>query len=69
MFLGTWELLLIVLLFVLIFGARRIPELMKGLGQGVKSFKDGMSEVEKEINTVDDKSVKKDPETKSEEKK
>lgn len=40
---GTPELILIILVFVLLFGAKKIPELMKGLGQGVKSFKDGMN--------------------------
>ncbi len=42
--LGTQELLLIALIVLLLFGAKRIPELMKGLGQGVKSFKEGMKE-------------------------
>ena len=46
---GTWEIVLIVLVFLLLFGGRKIPELMKGLGKGVKSFKEGMNEVEKEI--------------------
>lgn len=39
---GTPELLLIALVFLLLFGGKKIPELMKGLGKGVKSFKDGM---------------------------
>lgn len=47
---GTWEIVAIVLLVVLLFGGKKIPELMKGLGKGVKSFKEGMSEVEKEVN-------------------
>ena len=46
---GTWEIVLIVLVILLLFGGRKIPELMKGLGKGVKSFKEGMNEVEKEI--------------------
>ena len=45
LFIGTWELILIILIFVLIFGGKKIPELMKGLGKGVKSFKDGMNDV------------------------
>lgn len=49
--LGTPEIVLIVLLFLLLFGAKRIPELMKNMGKGVKSFKEGMKEVQKEINT------------------
>lgn len=47
---GTWEIVAIVLLVVLLFGGKKIPELMKGLGKGVKSFKEGMNEVEKEMN-------------------
>ncbi len=49
-FLGTWEIVLIALVVVLIFGGKKIPELMKGLGKGVKSFKQGMREIEDEIN-------------------
>lgn len=41
--LGTWEIILIALVILLIFGGRKIPELMKGLGKGVKSFKDGLN--------------------------
>lgn len=43
MFLGTWEIIIIVLVVLLLFGGKKIPELMKGLGKGVKSFKDGMN--------------------------
>ena len=39
---GTQELLLILLVALLLFGGKKIPELMKGLGKGVKSFRDGM---------------------------
>ena len=41
--LGTWEIILIVLVILLIFGGKKIPELMRGLGKGVKSFKDGVN--------------------------
>ncbi len=41
--LGTQEILLIALVVLLLFGGKKIPELMKGLGKGVKSFKDGMN--------------------------
>ena len=41
--LGTQELLLILLVALLLFGGKKIPELMKGLGKGVKSFRDGMN--------------------------
>ena len=46
---GTGEIILIALVILLLFGGRKIPELMKGLGKGVKSFKEGVNEVEKEI--------------------
>lgn len=55
MALGTTEIVLLVLAVVLLFGGKKIPELMKGVGQGVRSFKDGMKDVEKEINATDDK--------------
>lgn len=44
--LGFWEIALIVLAIVFLFGAKKIPELMKGLGKGVNSFKEGMKEGE-----------------------
>lgn len=43
--LGTPEIILIVLVILLLFGGKKIPEMMKGLGKGVKSFKDGVSGV------------------------
>ena len=57
---GTWEIVAIVLVVLLLFGGKKIPELMKGLGQGVKSFKQGMNEVEKEINDLDKVDYNKD---------
>ena len=57
---GHWEIIAIVLVVLLIFGGKKIPELMKGLGKGVKSFKEGVNEVEKEI----DSASKDKPETK-----
>lgn len=51
--LGTGEILIIALIVLLLFGGKKIPELMRGLGKGVKSFKDGMNDVEKEIKDVD----------------
>lgn len=47
---GTPEIIFIVLIVLLLFGGKKIPELMRGLGKGVKSFKQGMNEVEDEIN-------------------
>lgn len=55
--LGASEILLIALVVLLFFGGKKIPELMKGLGKGVRSFKDGMKEVENEIKE-DEKSEK-----------
>ena len=46
--LGTGEIILIALVVLLLFGGRKIPELMKGIGKGVKSFKDGMQGLEEE---------------------
>ena len=43
--LGTQEILIIALIILLLFGGKKINELMKGLGKGVKSFKDGMNDV------------------------
>ena len=53
LFIGTWEIVAIVFVVLLVFGGKKIPELMKGLGKGVKSFKEGMNEVEKEIKSDD----------------
>ncbi len=50
--LGAPEILLIALVVLLLFGGKKIPELMKGLGKGVKSFKDGMKEIEKDESTT-----------------
>ena len=47
--LGAQELLLIALIVLLLFGGAKIPELMRGLGKGVKSFKEGMKEVDDDI--------------------
>ena len=52
--LGTGEIIIIALVVLLLFGGKKIPELMRGLGKGVKSFKDGMNEVEKEIKDIDE---------------
>lgn len=50
---GPWEIVIIALVILLLFGGKKIPELMRGLGKGVRSFKDGMSDVEKQINDID----------------
>ena len=51
---GMQEVLLIVLVVLLFFGGKKIPELMKGIGKGVRSFKEGMNNVEKEIDEIKD---------------
>ena len=53
---GPWQIVIIALVIVLLFGGKKIPELMKGLGKGVKSFKEGMNEV----TEVEEKQEKKD---------
>ncbi|MEO7988768.1 MAG: twin-arginine translocase TatA/TatE family subunit [Chryseolinea sp.] len=49
---GFQEILLIGMFILVFFGARRVPEFMKGLGKGVREFKDVMNEVKEEVNTV-----------------
>ena len=51
---GMQELLLIALVVLLFFGGKKIPELMKGLGKGVRSFKEGMNEATKELKDTDE---------------
>lgn len=46
---GTTEIILIVLAIVLLFGGKKIPELMKGIGKGMRSFKEGMNEIDNDI--------------------
>ena len=60
--LGMQEILIIALIVLLFYGGKKIPDLMKGLGKGVKSFKDGMNEVTdlKEDKKEDIKEEKKD---------
>lgn len=66
--LGLSEVLVIALVVLLFFGGKKIPELMKGLGKGVRSFKDGMKEIESGMN-VDDSSDVKDKKEEEKEKK
>lgn len=49
---GMQEVLLIALVVLLFFGGKKIPELMKGIGKGVRSFKEGMNSMEKEIEEI-----------------
>ena len=52
---GATEIIIIALVVLLFFGGKKIPELMRGLGKGVKSFKDGVNGVEKDIKADSDK--------------
>ncbi len=52
---GMQEVLLITLVVLLFFGGKKIPELMKGIGKGVRSFKEGMNNIEKEIEEKPEK--------------
>lgn len=49
MSLGPWEIILIVLVVLLLFGGRKIPELMRGLGRGMREFNDAKNNVRREI--------------------
>ncbi|MDE5660810.1 MAG: twin-arginine translocase TatA/TatE family subunit [Muribaculaceae bacterium] len=51
--LGLPEVLVIALVVLLLFGGKKIPELMKGLGKGVRSFKEGMKEIDDEVKSTD----------------
>lgn len=58
--LGMGELIIILIIILLLFGAKKIPDLMKGLGRGVRSFKEGMNEVKNDIEApADDKKEEK----------
>ena len=48
--LGTGEIIIIALVLLLLFGGKKIPELMRGIGKGVRNFMEGMNEIEKDIN-------------------
>lgn len=52
---GTQELLFIALIILLLFGGKKIPELMKGLGKGVKNFKDGMNGMDEDPKDTNEK--------------
>ena len=57
--LGATEIIIIALIVLLLFGGRKIPELMKGIGKGVKSFKDGVKGLEDDLKD-EDKGIDKD---------
>jgi sec-independent protein translocase protein TatA len=60
--LGLQEIIVIALIILLLFGGKKIPELMKGLGKGVKSFKEGVNG----LDDIDDEAKKKKDEEKQE---
>ena len=66
--LGTPELLFIALVVLLLFGGKKIPEMMHGLGKGVKTFKAGMKDAEKDIEEIKAELVKDDDDKKEEKK-
>jgi sec-independent protein translocase protein TatA len=57
---GTMEVLVIVVIILLLFGAKKIPELAKGIGKGMKEFKKALNDVEDEIKSTDDKKENKE---------
>ena len=61
-----WEWIIIALVVLLLFCGKKIPELMRGLGKGVKSFKQGMKEVEDDVKEIK-KEIEAEPEKKTEE--
>ncbi len=57
--LGTGEIIIIAIIVLLLFGGKKIPELMKGIGKGVKNFKDGVKGLEDDIKLDDTDTDKK----------
>ena len=58
--LGTGEIIIIAIVVLLLFGGRKIPELMKGLGKGIKNFREGVKGIEDDITGDNDTTTKKD---------
>ena len=62
---GMWEVLIIFLVILVFFGAKRLPELAKGMGKGIREFKDALNNVNQEIHKIDaDKDKESDKEKK-----
>ena len=57
--LGVTEIVIIALVVLLLFGGKKIPELMKGIGKGVRSFKDGVNGIKEEIESDEEKKEEK----------
>ncbi len=51
--LGAGEIIVIALIVLLLFGGKKIPELMKGIGKGIRSFKEGVNNIERDIENTD----------------
>ena len=68
LFLDSPVIIVIALIFLLLFGGKKIPELMKGLGKGIKSFKEGMNEVENDIKEATTDTKKETPKDTKEDK-
>ncbi|MFA6592919.1 MAG: twin-arginine translocase TatA/TatE family subunit [Bacteroidales bacterium] len=67
---GFWEIVILAFVILLVFGGKKIPELMKGIGKGVRSFKEGVDGVESSIKSPDEqaapkKEIKESPKTDS----
>lgn len=60
---GPWQLLLVIAVVLLLFGGKKIPELMRGLGQGIREFKDGMSGDKSKEGSKEESKEKKDEDT------
>ena len=50
--LGPWEIVLVVLVIIILFGGKKIPELARGLGQGIREFKKTTKEIKDEVESV-----------------
>ncbi|MDD1553513.1 twin-arginine translocase TatA/TatE family subunit [Riemerella anatipestifer] len=55
---GPWQIVAIVVVLLLLFGGKKIPELMKGLGSGIKEFKDALKEDDKSSSSTEEESKK-----------
>lgn len=62
--LGAGEIIIIALVVLLLFGGKKIPELMHGIGKGVRSFKEGINDIEKDITKIDTEVKSDKPESK-----
>ena len=60
---GGWEILIIILLILIFFGAKKIPELAQGLGKGIKEFKTNVNEDEEDVTVVEPNEVTTKPKT------